>query len=173
MLQYICIRKDSVSRMQSNPALLLAWSLGLVVGVYFFLSAGTPVFSMMREIPAGSVSIVSLLVTGLIPFLFTAYAVFISSYWLILAVCFCKAILNSFISMGITVAYASAGWLVRSLLLISDSFICVLLLFLWLRFRSESKTRWFLSWLVCIVISTSVFYIISPYAAGLIEIKKG
>jgi len=151
-------------------ALLLFWFFGLIAGVFLFLYAGTPTFSLMHRIPCGTVTIVSLLITGSIPFLLTAYAVLLSRPWLIFAICLCKACLFSFVLMGISVAFSSSGWLIRSLLLFSDSIYCSILSFLWLRILSGRKSHCFAVTVCCISFSYTAFYIISPFAACLIEI---
>lgn len=151
------------------PALVVFWLTGLTCGMFLSLYAGTPILSMMRGILYDSVSIVSLVVTGLIPFLFTAYAVFISKPRLVLAVCFLKAYLLSFVSTEISAAFASAGWLVRSLILLHNSAVCVMLHLLWIRVLSGRKVHWFIISIGIVVASVVSFYIISPLLACLIE----
>ena len=152
-----------------RSALAFCWLLGLICGVALFLYAGTPVLPLMRGILSGSVSIVSLCVIGLIPFLFSAYAVYLSKLWLLLAICFCKACLLSFISIGITFAFGSAGWLMRALLLFSCNILCVLLYFLWTRLLLGRKPYWFAIFAIGIFACSVAFYIISPFLACLID----
>lgn len=89
----------------------------------------------MRAAANGRVSITGLLSAFLLPLLFSAFAVYISQPWLLVPVAFGKAFSFSYLAFGVTLAFGSAGWLVRSLLMFSD---CLTLPLLW----------WF--WLCCI-----------------------
>ena len=169
MIQYDSYEDASLHSGFSPALLAVCWLLGVFCGMLLFLHAGTPVFSLMRRLPYGSVSIVSLLAAGLIPFLFTAYAVFISRPRMVFAVAFCKACLFSFVSLGISVAFASAGWLMRGLLLFGSGVSCVMLYFLWLRILSGRKTYWLAVAAAAAAACWTSFYIISPFLACLIE----
>ncbi len=155
--------------MSGSGLLAICWLAGLVCGMLLSLYAGTPIFSMMRSALYAPVSIVSLLITGLIPFLFTAFAVFISKPWLIFAICFCKACLVSFVSTGISAAYGSAGWLVCSLLLFHSGAVCVMLHLLWSGILSGRRGRWLAALLGMVAAGFASYYIISPFVACLIE----
>ena len=169
------IRYDSAENVTLRPwvsacLLPICWFFGLSCGIFLFLYAGTPVVSLMRRAPVASVSIVSLFGIGLIPFLFTAYAVFISELWLLFLICFCKAFLFSFVFTGISVAFSSAGWLMCTLLLFSDGVWCIVLYSIWLRLLSGRRTYW-LAGLIFAVAATCMSYkIITPLLAGLIEL---
>ena len=172
------LRLDRVEMVSLKPAsryssLAVCWIFGLLGGTVLFLYAGTPVVSLMRSVPLGSVSIVSLLLTGLIPFLFTAYAAFLSEPWVLFVACFCKGFLFSFVSLGISIAFSSAGWLMRRILLFSGDIWCVALLFLWIRILSGQKACWFAVLTAGALACGISCYIISPFLVCLIEIKKG
>lgn len=170
MAQCDSAKNLSLRRRPHGIILSFCWGMGWVCGVLLFLYAGTPGVSLMRGIAFGSVSVVSLFCIGSIPFLFTAYAVFISELRLLFLICFCKACLFSFISVGISVAFSSAGWMMRTMLLFSGSIWCVELYFLWLRLLSGRKACWFPVISVGIAAGCISYYIISPFLAGLIEI---
>lgn len=162
--------KNTYSYCRSSGLMLsVCWAAGTVCGIFFFLYAGTPLVSLMRRTLVGSVSIVSLFGIGLIPFLFTAYAVFVSKLQLVYGICFLKAFLFSFVSIGISVAFASAGWLARSLLLFSGGIWCSLLFFLWSRLLSGQRVCWAAVLFIGLLIGGIMGYIISPFLAGLIE----
>ena len=116
-------------RKGSTIFLALYWCLGLLTGVLFFHAYGSSFSLMMRSILQDSVSIVDLLSVGLYPFLFSAFAVLISSPWLLLPIAFFRAFLLSFVSAQILASFGSAGWLLRPLLLFSDVLSAPLLYF--------------------------------------------
>lgn len=170
MAQHDSFRKVSLHRLPCGLALAFCWCLGFAFGVFLFLSTGTPGVSMMRRMVSGSVSIVSLIGLGLLPFLFTAYAVILSQLRLLFLICFCKAGMFAFVSMGISAAFSSAGWMMRGLLLFFDSVCCILLYFVWYRILNGRKAGWFWIILAGLLAGSIEFYIISPFLAGLIEI---
>ena len=170
MAQYNSLRKVSLQRVPCGLALAFCWCLGFGFGVVLFLYAGTPGVSLMRRIICGSVSIVSLIGIGLLPFLFTAFAVFLSELRLLFLICICKACLFAFVSMGICLAFSSAGWMMRPLLLFYDSILCALLYFLWYRLLTGRKACWLLTIMAGILAGGIEYCIISPFLAGLIKI---
>ena len=150
--------------------LSICWLVGLSCGIFLFLYAGTPVISLMRRAPVGSVSIVSLFCIGLLPFLFTACAVFVSELRLLFLICFCKAFLFSFAFTGISVAFFSAGWLICILLLFTDGIGCIVLYSIWVRLLSGRRTYWFVGLLFTVAATCVSYKIITPFLAGLIEL---
>ena len=170
MAHYNSLRKVSLHCVPWGVVLAFCWCLGFIFGVFLFLYAGTPGVSLMHRMLFGSVSIVSLTGIGLLPFLFTAYAVFISRLRLLFLMCFCKACLFAFVSMGICAAFSSAGWMMRLLLLFYDTVCCVLLYFLWYRLLRGRNVSWLVIILTGILAGGLDYYIISPFLAGLIEI---
>ena len=154
--------------------LAICWCLGLLCGTILFQRADPSFFSLMRSACVGPVSIVGLLGVSLIPFLLSAFAVFISAHWLLLLICLLKAGCFAAVSLGIMEAFGTAGWLVRILLLFSDSISVILLYIFWLRHLCGRRRFCCLDMLLFFSLSTllsSVDYcIISPFWAGLIEI---
>ena len=168
--RYRMMKKQPLHFARNRQMLAVFWIVGLICGIFLFLYAGTPVVSLMRRILCSSVSIVSLFGIGLIPFLFTAYAVIFSGQWLIFAICFCKACLLGFVSAGIWFTFASAGWLLWSLLLFSGSVLSADLYFLWLRVLSADRICWFSAVSVAFLAVGIAERIISPFLACLIEL---
>ena len=160
-------------RKEARFALAFCWVSGLICGIWVFLTADTSLFFMMRSIPTGALSIVSLLCVTALPFLLSIFMVSISRPFLILPLCFCKALLFSFVSLGIIQVFGSAGWLFQHLLLFSDCAAVPILYLYWLRNMSGAnltfswETVFFLA-LGCL--SGSVDYrIIMPLLAHLID----
>lgn len=121
------------------PAFLLAfsWLLGLGCGGLVFRSADESIVSLMRMAVLKPVSIVGLLSCTLLPFLFTAFAVYVSLPALLLLIGFSKAFLYAYVSCAVLAAFGSAGWLVRGFLMFSDTIGAVLLYSCWMRSLSR------------------------------------
>ncbi|MBE6976079.1 MAG: hypothetical protein E7439_02640 [Ruminococcaceae bacterium] len=96
----------------------------------------------MRGASDCSVTIAGLLATVVLPYLFAAFAVYISKPKLLYLICFVKAFCFAMCGYGICVAYGSAGWLVRWLLQFSD--ICTVPVLCWFALRHlKGKGRTF------------------------------
>lgn len=149
------------------------WCSGLLCGILVSFSAEDTFSSWMRMNKVGSVSIVSLLCVSLVPFLLSAFAVFISMPSLMLPVCFCKAFLFAFVSVGVMQAYGSAGWLIRNILLFSDCLTAPVLYLFWLRIISSPRRNriWEGSFLcaLLILIGSLDHRVFSPLVAGLLS----
>lgn len=160
-------------RKGSTFFLALSWCLGLISGIVLFLFAGTQILPWMRSTAYGAVSIVGLLCVTLLPFLFSAFAVFISEPWLLLPISYGKAVLFSLISLGILQSFGSAGWLVRLLLMFSDSVSVPLLYCFWHRHISgRRKLAFSEAWnavSLCILIGSIDYCLVSPFLAQMIH----
>ena len=113
--------------------LALSWLSGLGFGGLVFRYAGSNLVSMMPLAVICQPSIFGLLLSSALPFLFSAFAVYICAPRLLFGICFVKAFLLSYISCGVFSAFGSAGWLIRLMLLFSDLWCTVLLYLYWLR----------------------------------------
>lgn len=156
-------------------SLLLAcfWSWGLVFGITLFFLAGGSTVSLMRRAAGCQVSIVSLLMTNLLPFLISALAVYIHKPRLLYGCAFFRGCLLGFVSLGTMMAFGSAGWLIRLLLMFSDICLAVLLYLYWLRHISGLRR---FSGLACSgfaaasVLAASIDYcFVAPFLARLID----
>jgi hypothetical protein len=116
--------------------LAAVWFSGLVLGIFFFYRMSPSFVSLMRGLEISSVSIVGVLVSNLLPFLISAFAVYFHKIWLIFLLAFLKALVFGCSGGLITVAYGAAGWLVRWLTMFTDSIICPALLYFWCRHTS-------------------------------------
>lgn len=151
--------------------LALSFVLGLVLGALLFLSAENDSTSLMRMAKNGPVSIVGLLSVSFLPFLISAFAVYVSQPWLLPVIALCKGASFSLVSLGVTAAYGSAGWLMRLLLMFSDLCALPLLLFFWLRYISGERR--FTAWSACrylaalLTVGSIDYCLISPFLAGL------
>ena len=145
------------------------WLAGLVLGTISAAAAGNQYLLLMRMAPGAHVSIVGLLATVLLPFLLTAYAVLKNRRWMLYAVCFVKVFAFGFCGYGITAAYGSAGWLIRSLLQFSDIFTVPILCWYSLRNlnggRLEGKWEFWICVGLDLLICSLDFCYISPFLA--------
>ena len=107
--------------------LAFSWLFGLGAGGLVFRCSGEHISSLMPLAAAGQLSIVSLLLSTSLPFLLSAFAVHISKPRLLLAVCFSKAFCYGYVVCGVFGFFGARGWLLRCLLLFTDTFACVLL----------------------------------------------
>lgn len=160
------LRKGSVS------FLAFGWILGLVSGFLFSLYAGDSLSTTMRAAASGCVSIPGLLSAIFLPLLFSAFAVYISQPWLLIPIAFGKAFLFSYLGVGVMAAFGSAGWLIRWLLMFSDS--CSLPLLWWYWLRAVSGQRCFAvrntaaAFAVALIIGSVDYCMVSPVLANLI-----
>lgn len=132
------------SRKCADVHLACSWLLGLGCGGLLFRYAEGIPASLMNSAAAAPVSIVSLLICVLFPFLLSAIAAFLGAPGLILPVCFLKACCFCFVSCGFRSAYGSGGWLVWLLAMFSDICGCCLLYFFWQRYTLGYRhfSRW-------------------------------
>lgn len=120
-------------RRKTNVLILAACFLaGLILGIRMSHRAEFS-FSLMHGALDRAVSIVHLLSVLLLPILFSALAVYFSKPRLLYGIAFLKAFVFAFVSAGVSAGFGNAGWLVRWLLMFSDSLSLPLLWLYWLR----------------------------------------
>ena len=113
---------DSFSfRKNSKLFLAFSWILGLGAGGLAFRYAGDILLFLMPLAVHSQLSIFGLILSISFPFLLSAFALIVSCPVLLLPVCFCKAFLYSYLVCGVFACYGSCGWLIRWLLLFTDS----------------------------------------------------
>ena len=152
--------------------LALFWFTGLILGITCSLAADESVFALMRLAPRCQVSIVGLFAVMLLPFLFTAVAVWFHKPWLILPIACFKAVSFGYSNLVTVLSFGSAGWLVRILLLFSDICTLPVLCWLWLRYIPGNRSLKHSDLAVCIVAILIIGCIdhcfVLPYLATLI-----
>ena len=156
----------------SYCVLALFWTGGLASGIWTWCFADDSIVSLMRSAVSGSVSIVSLLcVTGL-PFLLSAFAVFLSSPWALWFLALGKGFVTSFVAMGTAACFGCAGWLIRLLLCFSDFVGTPLLYWYWLRcFRNcgnKPALHTILVGALLFLIGSVDYCLVAPFLADLI-----
>ena len=170
-----CIHLYAHRRLRS--VLAMCWICGLLLGVapYFFFSQEA--LSLMHRTVFCSASIVGLLNAALLPFLLSAVFAAFSIPWAIGGICFVKAFLFSYVSMGSLISYYSGGWLLRYFLLFCGSTALPLLYWYWLRTVSMPVgIRWLMitgAVFAALVFVTVLDYrVIAPFVC-LIDSMKG
>lgn len=163
-----CIRKTF-----STKVFLVAafWLFGLVAGVWFINL--TSFSSLMYSVYYPRISIIGLIFSLAIPFIISYILLRFFNFYFILPIIFSKAF--SFIcSYGaIMIAYGNAGWLVSGMLLFSDFFVVVLLLFVWYYSATgeccNPRRQATLYVLIPTLIGCYDYFVVSPYVAMLLN----
>lgn len=161
-----CFRKGA------TVILAFSWILGLTCGVFLSCAVGEVAVSLMGGCFYGSVSIVSLAQAFIIPFLFSAFAVYFSYSWLLPVICFGKALLFSFVFSGLSFAWGASAWFIRWGVLLCNVICMPLLYCWWLRNLSGTRKPCFWELLIFSVpvfaVATVVYLWIIPFAADVL-----
>ena len=140
MVRFFPVFFSANSRRVHVAVLAFVWVTGLICGAVTAGSAGSSFHSLMRFAPSGQMSIVSLLISVLLPLLVSAIASNCFRYWLLCLFAFVRAFLLSCILFGVAIAYGSAGWLIGFLFLFSDILSAPVLVWYWFRSIAGSKS---------------------------------
>ena len=116
---------------RSRICLCFFWLAGILSGCAFAMRNSSLFHPLMRGSVFQTVSIVGLLVSILLPLLFTWISLITGKPIIILIVCFIKAAAFAFCSVLIHQCYGNASWMVRFLYLFSDSCFLIILFSLW------------------------------------------
>ncbi len=107
--------------------LAFCWALGLFLGCGLFRCSDASLSAAVYaagELPLG---LLSALGCGVLPFAAVAFAVSVDQLWLLYGIGFAKAFCFSWVSCCCLAAWPSGGWMVRWLLLFTDTWVCILL----------------------------------------------
>ena len=120
-------------RKSGRILLAFGWLLGLFLGARMYIHADSSVITLMRSAVSCTVSIVGLVGVTILPFLISAFAVFIGCPRLLALTACGKGMLFSFASLCAMAAFGNAGWLVYPLLCFSEICMAPVLYLYWLR----------------------------------------
>ncbi len=109
------------------------WIIGLILGASFSLLTGESFLSMTHTAASSRGSVISLFASAFLPFLIVSLAVYFHTPVVIYCLVFGKGFCFCFVSMGIMLAFPESGWLLRWLLLFSDSLALPVLIWFCLR----------------------------------------
>lgn len=132
MVQHIRLGYSWWRRNRSCILLAFCWMSGLVSGFLFYAFNQHTLSSLMLRIVFSPVSIVDLLVSFLLPFLFSAFAVIFHTPIWIFPIAGFKAFSFTVVSIGLVDCMGSAGWLYWILLLAGDILSLPALYLYWL-----------------------------------------
>lgn len=160
-----------------RPALAFSWLLGLLCGVWLFRTQGSSLRAFFPDAASGSVTLFSLLLSGVVPLLMSAVAVYCASDVLIFGICFLKAMLYAYLGCGVLAAFAQAGWLVRGLLLFTDTLGCAVLYWFWDRIIRDPQAGKLQAVLCCaavlLVIASADLQYFAPLLRNCFILQKG
>ena len=155
--------------------LLLAfcWIFGLIGGMGLCRAADPSFLSRMRGVCFCPVSISRLIAFTLLPFLFSALAVFASHPRLLFGIAFVRGVSLSFVCAAISLSWGSAGWLARWLLCFGSLLSAPILYGCWLRHLSGHRS--FSFWEAALLFSAAGgigschYFFIAPLLARVIH----
>ena len=163
------------TRREMPLVLACCWICGLLCGVAFFSVSSPETFSVMRRAVLCPVSIVGLINAALIPFLLSAFFALLSMNRMVMGICFVKAFLFAFVSLGMLSGFGSGGWLLRFFLLFGDSTALPLLYWCWMRFVRAAAHSWIMIAVVCCLLLGAIildYRVIAPFVC-MIDSMKG
>lgn len=166
---YLCRRE-----LLTYLSLAVFWITGLGFGFYLSLNVSVSNLRAMYNVALYPLSFLRLFLVLIFPLLLSALLIQSSVFWLLPVVAFLKAMSFSCCSCGIMIAFASAGWLVRSLFFFSQSVSILLLIWFWIRhsggqlknFRSDLLISACLIFLICCI----DYFAVSPFLEALLNI---
>ena len=147
------IRNDLPVTIFKSFSILIIWLLGLAVGYSLFEPSYLP---LMRSALVQPVSIVGLFVCIFLPLILSFSFILIEKPIFLLIVCFIKAAAYGFSCTLIAYFFTSGSWLMRFLLLFSDSFYLLIMVTLWLNCTIDKKRLHGRTIFGCTVVGTFV-----------------
>ena len=173
------LKRRDYARTASRKGMLLilavCWINGIVFGIFCYSSSSAEVTSLMHRALSCPVSIVGLLNATLIPFLLSALFTALSMPVILFGLCFWKAFLFSFVSMGVLACAGSGGWLLRYLFLFSDCAALPVLLWYWFASVSGKSSQFApfcILFLVLVLVTILDYRFIAPIVC-VIDSMKG
>lgn len=160
------------SRRVNAMVLAFALLLGYLLGSICVDFMNPDLFLLMRIGAKAGVSIVCLLPVLLLPFLFSAIAVFIGLKWLVIPVAFLKAFLFSYLCCHILTLFPDSGSLFAVLFLFSDILSLPVMCWFWIRCICGRDVGARAVMVVILAISGIGFLnyqVISPFLASLLS----
>ncbi len=154
--------------------LAISWCLGLIIGALFSYETQSISISLMRTAASTRVSIVWLLVLRTAPLVLSAIAIYLRLPYFTLIIVFFKAFIFGFAACGTVWTFFSSGWLITSLLMFSDFFMVIPLLYFWIRHISGTQSYLRRDFIVSLLLSAALciadYLFVSPFLAVLMDI---
>lgn len=144
---------------------------GFLLGFLLFLHTTNNFTSLMCSAPFERVSIVGVVCVVAVPFLFSVIAVHFSALIMLFPIAFLEGITFSYCACHVVQAFSDAGWLVRCLLMFSDSAMLIPLFWFMCRNISGKSEAFKQEILVCgfcaVAIGLLDFFMVSPFLVTL------
>lgn len=122
-----------VKRSASNHyCLVFFWTFGFIAGALFASATELDKFFWMYAIQNSRVSILSLLLVMVFPFILSLFAIRFSQCWLLLFLALVKSFVYSYCRCLIVRLFLGAGWFLNIFFFLSDSGCALILLSYWL-----------------------------------------
>ena len=152
--------------------LAFAMMAGVVCGVHLAMQSANSFVPLMRAAAGCRMSIVGLIASRFLPFLFAAFAVYIAKYWLLIPAFFIKGCAITWSGCLAVAAFGSAGWLVQPLLQFSDLLLLPVLFWFCIRRIVQSHAAIWRDLKICgtafVLVGALDYCIISPFLVMLL-----
>ncbi len=150
-----------------------SWLLGLIAGLLVALRTATTFNSWTLSLQYSDLSVIGFLATLIFPYLLSAILFRVSTWKAVLPLIFLKAFSYSWCAIAIVRVFVYSGWLLRLLLLFSDSLSVVLLLWFWIRNCNSDTAGRHRDLLLCLVLTLIIGCVdcslISPFGVYLLS----
>ena len=120
-------------RNKNIASLVFCWFFGFVIGVYLSFSQDSVCISLMHSVLTVQVSFVGLATSVFIPFILSAFAVYLHLTVIIRMICILKAMATGYCVVSLILLFQVASWVLCLLLLFADSLYQVFLFRFWIR----------------------------------------
>lgn len=170
---FVPFSKSSTFKRRYFLCLMTAWIFGLLIGWFSAFCIQPSLCATTDELVASFRAIPFKAWIVFLPFLLSAFAVYFSFPYMIPAISFAKAFLFAFCCYCLDYCFGACSWLVKLLLLFSDSCFIPFLFLFWLRGLSENSRFNFAAFLClllfCLIIVGIDCCVVTPYAVGLLS----
>lgn len=150
--------------------LLASWICGFAFGCIFSPREGEDLRATLLAFGAADRSVLFGLTGACIALMLSVILVRASPKLFLYSVAFLEAFIVSFLNISFIVAFGSAGWIFRSLMLFIPSTMSVVLLWLWCRLLDNDNVFRDVVRALCAAFVIVIFdyLVISPFAAGFV-----
>lgn len=170
MLFHQVLFRHSKLNIQPHVIILaVVWIAGVLAGFYF--ADMHPFLLEFHSLSYGNTSLVVKLFILVLPLALSALSMKFLTPLLFIPLAFFDAFILAYSAYCVQFSFGGAGWLIRWLLLFSDSFIAVLLLLYWIRNidgRYHGRKDFPLLLTVSCLVGCIDYYVISPFLATLL-----
>lgn len=159
------------SRLPSGVfCLLFCWIIGFFAGVFVSFIFVPSFSSLMHGLVLEPVSIVGNMICIFLPLALSVISIISCKPEIILLVCFVKAVSFGFCGMLVSSVFGSASWMIRLLLLFSDTVFITVLFWLWLR-HFDRQIPCDFDCYVCLMVGILIagidYFVVGPVLQGL------